>query len=74
VKLSYIQPGKPMQNAFIESSNGSFRDECLILHWVGSLADAKDVNKGWTAGSKKRSGTRLHRRAADISSGVLHSR
>jgi putative transposase len=47
VKLSYIQPGKPMQNAFIESFNGSFRDECLNLHWFGSLADAKSVIEEW---------------------------
>jgi len=33
VKMEYIQPGKPVQNAFIESFNGSFRDECLNLHW-----------------------------------------
>jgi putative transposase len=43
VTLSYIQPGKPIQNAFIESFNGSFRDECLNLHWFGSLSDAKQV-------------------------------
>ena len=47
VKLSYIQPGKPVQNAFIESFNGSFRDECLNLHWFGSLADAKRVIEQW---------------------------
>jgi putative transposase len=41
VKLEYIHPGKPVQNAFIESFNGSFRDECLNLHWFQSLADAK---------------------------------
>ena len=43
VKLSYIQPGKPMQNAYLESFNGSVRDECLNLHWFGSLADAREV-------------------------------
>lgn len=42
-KLSYIQPGKPMQSAFIESFNGGFRDECLNLHWFGSRADARKV-------------------------------
>jgi putative transposase len=41
VKPEYIHPGKPVQNAFIESFNGSFRDECLNLHWLQSLADAK---------------------------------
>ena len=33
VKIDYIQPGKPMQNGFVESFNGTFRDECLNLHW-----------------------------------------
>lgn len=47
VKLSYIQPGKPVQNAFVESFNGSLRDECLNLHWFQSLADAKRVIESW---------------------------
>ncbi|HFD6782169.1 TPA: IS3 family transposase, partial [Pseudomonas aeruginosa] len=33
IKLKLIQPGKPTQNAFIESFNGKFRDECLSEHW-----------------------------------------
>src|SRR5690606_32789574 len=33
VKLHFIEPGKPTQNAFIESFNGTFRDECLNMHW-----------------------------------------
>jgi putative transposase len=36
-----------VQNAFIESFNGSFRDECLNLHWFGSLTDAKRVIEQW---------------------------
>ncbi len=36
----YIAPGKPMQNGFIESFNGSFRDECLNKTLFSSLADA----------------------------------
>lgn len=47
VKLEYIQPGKPVQNAFIESFNGSLRDECLNLHWFQSLADARRVIEAW---------------------------
>ena len=34
LKIEYIQPGKPIQNCFVESFLGSFRDECLKLHWV----------------------------------------
>ena len=33
ITLQFIQPGKPVQNAFIESFNGKFRDECLNEHW-----------------------------------------
>ena len=33
VHLHFIQPGKPVPNAFIESFNGKFRDECLNEHW-----------------------------------------
>lgn len=41
VTLHHIQPGKPNQNAFIESFNGRLRDECLNQHWFLSLADAQ---------------------------------
>ena len=40
VELHFIQPGKPVQNAFVESFNGKFRDECLNTNWFVSLADA----------------------------------
>ena len=36
-----IQPGRPMQNGYIESFNGTFRDECLNEHWFTSLPDAR---------------------------------
>ncbi len=41
VELRFIDPGKPGQNAFIESFNGRPRDECLNAHWFTSLADAR---------------------------------
>ncbi len=41
VRLRFIEPGKPVQNAFVESFNGRFRDECLNLHWFKSLAHAR---------------------------------
>ena len=47
VKIEFIQPGKPMQNGFIESFNGTFRDECLNLHWFLSLTDAKQAIEAW---------------------------
>ena len=45
--LAFIEPGKPTQNAHIESFNGRFRDECLTLHWVGSLAHARPLIHAW---------------------------
>jgi putative transposase len=47
VKLFLIQPGKPNQNAYIESFNGRLRDECLNEHWFVSLAHAKAVVEAW---------------------------
>ena len=47
VALHHIQPGKPMQNAFIESFNGTFRDDCLNQHWFGSLAEARLLIEHW---------------------------
>lgn len=42
-----IEPGRPMQNGYIESFNGKFRDECLNEHWFTSLAQARDVIADW---------------------------
>lgn len=47
VKLHFIQPGKPTQNAFVESFNGKFRDYCLNLHWFASMKDARSVIEHW---------------------------
>ena len=42
-----IQPGKPTQNAYIESFNGKFRDECLNENWFESLTQAREVIAIW---------------------------
>ena len=42
-----IEPGRPMQNGYIESFNGKFRDECLNEHWFTSLAQSRDVIAEW---------------------------
>jgi putative transposase len=42
-----IEPGCPTQNAYIESFNGSFRDECLNEHWFTSLAEARAEATRW---------------------------
>jgi transposase InsO family protein len=47
VALFSIEPGKPNQNAYIESFNGRFRDECLKEHWFTSLHHAKVAIEGW---------------------------
>lgn len=47
VHLHFIEPGKPVQNAVIESFNGRFRDECLNEHWFLSLADARRIVEAW---------------------------
>ena len=47
VELDFITPGKPVQNAFVESFNGKFRDECLSEHWFLSLADARQAIEAW---------------------------
>ena len=47
VRLAFIRPGKPNENAYIESWNGKFRDECLNEHWFISLAHAREVIAAW---------------------------
>ena len=47
VKLHFIQPGKPTQNAFVESFNGKFREYCLDLNWFTSLEDARLRIERW---------------------------
>lgn len=42
-----IKPGKPMQNGYIESFNGKFRDECLNEYWFTSLTQAREVIADW---------------------------
>lgn len=45
--LDFSRPGKPTDHATIESFNGSFRDECLNLHWFLSLEDAQEKIERW---------------------------
>jgi putative transposase len=47
VSLVFSRPGKPTDNSYIESFNGSFRDECLNLHWFLSLDDARKKIEAW---------------------------
>jgi putative transposase len=47
VQLNFIRPGKPVENAYIESFNGRFRDECLNEHWFLTMAHARRVIESW---------------------------
>lgn len=47
VELAFIQPGKPVQNAYAESFNGTCRNECLNEHWFVSLGDARQLLEAW---------------------------
>jgi putative transposase len=47
VKLFFIEPGKPVQNAHIESFNGKLRNECLNLEWFTSLREAQEIIESW---------------------------
>jgi putative transposase len=47
VTLRFIRPGKPIENAYVESFNGKFRDECLNEHWFVNLVDAKETIERW---------------------------
>jgi len=47
VQLAFIRPGKPVENAYVESFNGRFRDECLNEHWFVTMAQARRVIENW---------------------------
>nr|WP_155636845.1 IS3 family transposase [Burkholderia gladioli] len=46
-KIDFSRPGKPTDNCHIETFNGSFRDECLNLHWFETLGEAKAIIEAW---------------------------
>lgn len=43
----FIQPGKPMQNGYVESFNGKLRDGCLNEHWFRSVSEARRIIESW---------------------------
>jgi len=47
VRIDFSRPGKPVDNCFVESFNGSLRDECLNVHWFDSLEQAKQQIEAW---------------------------
>ena len=46
-QLDFIRPGKPVENAFIESFTGRLRDECVNVHQFTSLAEAQAIIQAW---------------------------
>lgn len=47
VRLHFIHPGKPADNAFMESFNARLREECLNLNWFRSIEHARRVIEEW---------------------------
>jgi putative transposase len=47
VHLAFIRPGKPIENAYVESFHDKFRAECLDLHWFASVVDARETIAAW---------------------------
>lgn len=47
VKIDFSRPGKPTDNAHVESFNGTLRAECLDAHWFATLAEAKQIIEAW---------------------------
>ena len=47
VRIDFSRPGKPTDNAHIESFNGTFRNECLNTHWFTTLGEAKQSIEAW---------------------------
>ena len=47
VRIDFSRPGKPTDNAHVESFNGTFRAECLDAHWFATLAEAKQLIEAW---------------------------
>jgi putative transposase len=44
---AFIPPGKPWHNGFVESFNGTLRDECLNREWIRNLREARVVIEHW---------------------------
>lgn len=63
VSIEFRRPCKPTDNAFIESFNGTFRDECLNAHWFESLKDARMQIMAW---QQEYNESRPHRALGEI--------
>jgi putative transposase len=64
VQLDFSRPGKPTDNSFVETFNGSLRDECLNVHWFESVRDAAASIEAWPCSPNIRSRSSGHEQAA----------
>ena len=64
VVMEFSRPGKPTDNAFIESFNGTLRDECLNVHWFDDLTDAEIKLQAW---QREYNESRPHRSLNELS-------
>jgi putative transposase len=71
LQLSFIPPGKPQQNAYIESFNGKFRDECLNEYWFVSMRHARQVIEEWRCEYDRRKSPRDNEQRPHSSLGYL---
>jgi putative transposase len=69
VTLDFSRPGKPTDNAFIESLNGKFRAECLNVHWFLSLDEARGKCEAWRRGYNE---VRPHSAIGNLVPAALH--
>ena len=63
IRVDFIRPGKPVDNAHIESFNGRLRDECLNLNWFEALDGARETLQDWRRDYNE---TRPHSRLGDL--------
>ena len=63
VKIDFSRPGMPTDNAFIETFNETFREECLNVHWFETLAEAKQLIEAWR---QEYNESRPHRALGDL--------
>ncbi len=47
IGINYIEPGSPWENAYVESFNGKFRDECLSVEWFRTRREAQVIIEAW---------------------------
>jgi len=71
IHLDFIRPGKPVENAFIESFNGKLRDECLNATWFTSLAHARAAIVAWRRDYNE---SRPHSSLGDLAPAVYAAR